>query len=1016
VVLFREDGFPAADGIDGAADSLAGLATATPIGAARASELPETLNSCTMGDLLILPYGGAFPRDAWPAVFAFLERGGSLLNLGGVPFQVPVGPGAGGGWVAGAKTTAYHRRLGITQSVVLEQDPLRGLAPADPGWRTAETVASGSAFTRAFPLTVRLSSIKDFPSEDGSTGPREAVVVPCVVAEEQGVRSASPVVVIDRLQGQYAGARWVFVTAAGSMVNNALEALLDLARARPLEFRLQPSLACYHEGEIPTLVLEAASPAGTRGLETDTAQVTVTAPNGKVLARRSVPLVAAGTTVAGEWVMSGIGTLKPGLYNIDAALPLSDTSRRTSAQMIRATSGFWVFDRALLASGPVLTADRFGLLADAQPFPVTGTTYMAGDSHRKFLLHPNPAVWDGDFGRMKEAGVSMVRTGIWTGWRRIMLDQGLPDRAVMRALDAFMLTARKHDIAVTFTFFAFLPEMWGGENPYCDPRSVRAQQDFVSALARRYAGMRDVLWDFINEPSFSSPRQLWLCRPNYDRHEQKAWREWLRRRFPSGDQEARDAFGMTMDEPLSLPPLEEFSETNIIGERRPARVAAYRLFAQEAFAGWVEQMKAALHPAGRPAQLVTVGQDEGGTYERPGPMFYGAAVDLTSVHSWWFNDDLLWDQVVTKHPLKANLVQETGVMLYERMDGTPWRSPEEVAALLERKLATAIGGGTAGYIQWLWNTNPYMPSDNEAAIGMLRADGSAKPEFGVFAGMNRFVRSVAGTLTGREPEEVMVLLPHAHIFSTRNAATDATRVSIRTLGVDLQIPVRASSDYTLDAVDPVPKLIVAPHPRMLGAGAWGRLLRLVEGGATLLVTGVLEADEFGRPAPRVAGLGVPVSRRGVAQSESLLLDGRSYAVQFRGDAMQRLECGGSGEGAVQVHEVKKGAGTLLWCPLPLESAEAGEALPALYRFALARADVRPELEFTNIRGIAPVWTLYKSVAVVALVSEAGGQRTVGVRHVPTGAAHEVTVPGGRAVMVVIERKSGSVKREMRNTE
>jgi len=197
---------------------------------------------------------------------------------------------------------------------------------------------------------------------------------------------------------------------------------------------------------------------------------------------------------------------------------------------------------------------------------------------------------------------------------------------------------------------------------------------------------------------------------------------------------------------------------------------------------------------------------------------------------------------------------------------------------------------------------------------------------------------------------------------------------------------------------------------MLGDGAWRQLLRRVESGATLLVTGVFEADEFGKPASRIAGLGIPVSRRGVAQSESLLLDGRSYAVRFRGEAIQRLECGASGEGAVQVQEVKRGAGTVLWCPLPLESAEAGEALPALYRFALQRAGVRPELEYTNAGGIAPVWTLYKSVAVVALVSETSGERTVGVRHVPTGAVQEVTVRGGRAVMLCIERASGSLKR------
>jgi hypothetical protein len=35
--------------------------------------------------LLVMPYGSAFPEAAWPAIFAFVERGGNLLVLGGRP-------------------------------------------------------------------------------------------------------------------------------------------------------------------------------------------------------------------------------------------------------------------------------------------------------------------------------------------------------------------------------------------------------------------------------------------------------------------------------------------------------------------------------------------------------------------------------------------------------------------------------------------------------------------------------------------------------------------------------------------------------------------------------------------------------------------------------------------------------------------------------------------------------------------------------------------------------------------
>ena len=41
-------------------------------------------------DLLILPYGSAFPLQAWNGIRHFLKDGGNLLVLGGAPFHQPV--------------------------------------------------------------------------------------------------------------------------------------------------------------------------------------------------------------------------------------------------------------------------------------------------------------------------------------------------------------------------------------------------------------------------------------------------------------------------------------------------------------------------------------------------------------------------------------------------------------------------------------------------------------------------------------------------------------------------------------------------------------------------------------------------------------------------------------------------------------------------------------------------------------------------------------------------------------
>src|ERR1041385_1504333 len=66
-------------------------------------------------DLLITPYGSAFSKRAWPAVLKYLRAGGNLLNLGGAPFSVPVNR-SGSQWRAENRQTAYHQRLGTTQT------------------------------------------------------------------------------------------------------------------------------------------------------------------------------------------------------------------------------------------------------------------------------------------------------------------------------------------------------------------------------------------------------------------------------------------------------------------------------------------------------------------------------------------------------------------------------------------------------------------------------------------------------------------------------------------------------------------------------------------------------------------------------------------------------------------------------------------------------------------------------------------------------------------------------------
>ena len=1026
VLLFHDDGFPAFDTEAYSRETLLAALHDCEVRVVTADGLASALNEGGH-DLLVTAHGSGFPEDAGMAILGHLAQGGNWLQLGGVPLAVPVRRGVGG-WTAGPRRTRWHRKLGLTQAFPIDCGPI-GRWSASPGADALRDAAESFSGSSAFALYWRLTSTKHFPQEDGSAGPRDAELRPLIVGTAaKGPADALPwaddppivaaVTQLDWLHGDYAGGRWVIATGDRCLPADLLTQLASLAACGALSLTVSPAFARYRPGEQPLLRLRLHRPR--RGGKTD-CLVEVTS-EGRTLHSARVPLDWSDALPVGEAELplpdidDGDGRT-PRFRAITVSAVVEGAGGLSS---VTAESGYWIAADAAFERGTPLRRDGAALLRGDVPFMAAGTSYMAGDVQRNFLFEPNPAVWREDFRRMRETGINIVRTGIWYGWKRIMLEPGHIDEAALRAMDAFLLAAIEQDIPVIFSFFAFLPEAWGGDNPYLDPRAMDAQKVFVGAFARRYRDVPGLLWDLINEPSFSSPAQLWRCRPNYDRYERDAWHGWLRGRLPGMDDAARlavlrDRWRSDSGEDAGLPALTDFDDSNLFSDRQPLKVLDYRLFAQDAFAGWVRALSAAIRSVDRPGRLIMVGQDEGGTMDRPNPQFFAQDVDITSVHSWWFNDDLLWDSIVTRAPGRPHLVQETGVMFYERFDGAPWRGENESARLVERKLAIAAGTGSAGYVQWLWNTNVYMPSDNEAAIGALRGDGSAKPEFAVLRHMSRFLSRVAPRLAERLEEEVVLVLPHADQFSVRGNGVRGARAAVRTMAYRCGVPLRAVSEYGLAGDTAPASLYFVPSAAALSEVAWQQLLARAHAGATVLVTGVLDRDEAWLPVPRSALFGVAVAITPVAQHESVLIDKVHMPTGFRGEDLQRVEKAVPSDGqGNKLRAVRHGSGRVLWCPLPVEMGEDEAALDTLYLSALEYSGIEASC---RIRPRSPgilTWTSrYREHTLVTLVSELAVDRTVRVTLRKPDAETEAALPAGSAVLLLFDGKGRILDRSDR---
>jgi hypothetical protein len=945
VAVLNEPSFPAVDTPGVRADALGAALDGLEVTYLTAADLAERLVPASY-DVLVTPYGSAFPSEAWPALRRYLEGAGNWVNVGGAPCSVPVERVADG-WRPQAREVTYHKQLGITLAC-----PVSAAAVGE--WRANDAVpwsatlsADVSAATVWEPYW-RLSSVADTPDESGSAGPREAVVQPLVEGLDAAGRAVvAPFLLVDRLEREFAGGRWIFATGNGAVGAAALRVLVEAASLGARQLVVRTSRACYRGGERPSVTVSYRRPRGGASALAAICRIAVFDERGGAVARAAVAMSgteaeASGTADLGAGLP---GPLAPGLYRLEGALSLPGGE----VPELRQTSGFWVWDERLLAGGLPLRAGGHALTRGGEPFPVTGTTYMASDVHRKFLFEPNPWLWDRDFAAMKRAGVNLVRTGLWTGWKVVMPKPGRLDEAAMRALDAWLLTARRHDVPVIFTLFAFLPEAWGGENPYLDPAAVGAQRAFVTLIARRYAGMHDLLWDLINEPSFCNRDHLWSCRPNYDRFERAAWAAWLKERYP--------------DRPAAeLPPLEDFGEGDH-AVARPTLVLEYRLFAQAMFRRWVREMRAAIGAAGNPRQLVTVGQDEAGTRDSPNNLFLAADLDFTCVHTWWLNDALVWDEVLTKAPGRANLVEETGVMFAAHPPGVEARWEEYARNLLERKMAAALGPGGAGFVEWVWNSNCYMPSDNEAAIGLLRADGSAKPELEAFRGVAAFAAEARAQLVGREDEPVLLVMPHSNMFSTRNTATDATKRAVRAMQYGCRMGLSAVSEFAATPAMRAPRLVLVPCPGVLRQQAWDAIRAWARRGSVVVVTGPLElAERLGARGPA----------------------GPSAAVR-----------------------IPEGRGEILWSPRSVELEADDAATVELYRWALGRARLAPAFTVEGADASVLVHSAtYRGAVLFTLVSQ--GPRPSAIRLGHAGREHALTLPAERAALLLVGRRDGRV--------
>jgi hypothetical protein len=945
VVVFEQAGFPTVD------SQPVSHATLAKVFDDAAFVGIDGLKGFKEADLLVLPYGSAFPAEDWSSIRAYLKAGGNLLVIGGQPFRVPVT-----GTTPAPPQDTYSRELGFPHSYEIPHVNASGFA-----WR------EGYDFLGALHVRAR----RYFAMEGRVDGLGYAI-------DAAGDEVAAPVIVADR-----DGGRMVmldFDPEPGYWDSPDGIALIRTAaayaRRGATRFWIETLFSTLKPGEFPELTVHGKS--------------------GEVRVE-----LLSGDTVLDTANLTGPGnvdfrkSLAPGFYTVRATW-LQDGRPLEFAQ-----NGFWVEDAALLNTGTRLGVQGDFLTRDGKPYFPVGANYFTTAEHDWDFSGPRNAwVWERDFADMARHGVTLVRTGVWMGDKRfIEPSTAQVNERFLRNLEAFLLCARRHNIAVNFTFFAFTPRTHEiGPNPYLDPGAVQAEKDYVLSVVNRFRNVPWLCWDLINEPSFSNPRRLWRGNtPNGDSVELAEWHKWLKSRYASLDDLAAawrvpaEDLGTLDNVPL---PANEDLALERYGNTKEVRAFDYNLFAQDMFSQWVSGMVKAIRETGS-TQLIDVGQDEGGVADRVLNQFYGGAgVSFTTNHTYWRDDALLWDSVVAKRSGVPNISGETGYQPVWAPDGA-WRYDEITGyALLERKWALGFAAGNSGVLPWDW--------DREVDFGLKRSDGSAKTLENMLHEMGNFAAEAAPSATAIVPPQVAVVLPQSPQLSVYNAAAlDIQQQSIRALYQYARLDAYAVGEYQTELLGN-PKLIIVPSSFSLAEPAWQAILVKVKAGATLLLTGRFDEDPHFHATGREQqiGLAYPTGPL-LAREEIVKWPAGEGRLTFSGDRTTNFDRAFLPDGTTWV-EKPFGKGRILFTPLPIELNDNLQAIGDVYRYAAKVAGVSAAYS-TDVQnpGILICPTRFPHATLYVLTSESAEELEVSFRDRASGKQLSGPLEPGRAAMLIV---------------
>jgi hypothetical protein len=355
------------------------------------------------------------------------------------------------------------------------------------------------------------------------------------------------------------------------------------------------------------------------------------------------------------------------------------------------------------------------------------------------------------------------------------------------------------------------------------------------------------------------------------------------------------------------------------------------------------------------------------------------------------------------------LIQETGLQRELHLDEIARRTPQSEAALLERKVATSFVQGS-GAIEWLWNTNSYMTEGNETPIGAVFPDGTEKPEATLLRGFAAFAKALSEHLQNPELPPVAIITSQAAQFSAiQDLQIEAQRKAVRAMSYGARLAPRVIAENQIADLGS-PKLAVLPSAQAITSVAWQALLKYVNEGGTLLITGPISRDEHWHRIARRADLKLEGTIEPLTFHNAEIKAGDHVInLSFDMQAQAWLDVVRFSDRST-LKDVAVGKGRVFWTSYPVELAQGTDAATELYTYIAGQIGLKPAFEVRTplSSGVMVYPTVLQDSILYVMTADTADDAQIDLRDNLTGAQLTLSLKAEHAAIAVISKQTKTV--------